>query len=411
MNFKKNYRLLTIIISVLFILLSCCDRPKNEGHKNPPVKNNKININLYIENSMSMNGFWKNPNSDFRNDIRDFAADLKNDTNIKINYFYINDSVYKIETDNLGSYINDVNANKGNTKSSDLNNIFQQLIKNIDSNSINILISDNIYSKNTDPKSHKLGTLDENRTKSKEHFSNAKNKNLITAVAKFKSQFNGTLYNPKPKNHNNTFFYYMTMIGQPSSMSKLFSLLDNKWNNYKGYIDRILYSKSKDNNVDAFVHNELIKDAQTSKENNTIENANIGSEFLILCDLSSYKGIESRYLCDSSNYELSDSSYSVVEINKIENFKIKFNGKEKTIENTKFDKCTHTIKIKINKMQFSDIILKLRFKQPEWESHNDPNANNIIDATYGIKDLLIGIMDGYELDNNKKYFIINISKN
>jgi hypothetical protein len=410
MNFKKKYRLLTIIISVLFILLSSCtDGSKDEDHKNPLVMNDKVNINIYLENSLSMNGFWKNPNSDFRNDLRDFAADLKNDTNIKINYFYINDSIYKIDTDNLGSYINDVNANKGNTKSSDINNIFQQLIKNIDSNSINILISDNIYSKNTDLKSHKLGTLDENRTKSKEHFSNAKNKNLITAVAKFKSQFNGTLYNPKPKNHNNTFFYYMTMIGQPSSMSKLFSLLDDKWENYKGYEDRVMYKNIENKGITHFVHREFIKNG--SSDGKKISDMNEGSEFIILVDLSQYKGLDNNALLNDLNYKTSDSSYSIIEIKEIKNQEITSNGKTKPLKNSDMANSTHSLKIRINKRQYSTIYITYIFNNPNWPSHNDANSNSIKDATYGISDLLNGINDGYNLKQGQPIFNIKVEKN
>lgn len=406
MNIKKLLSLLLISLTFLLMLLSCRNEPPTiVSPINPP---NKININIYLENSMSMNGFLYDNNTEFRTAFRDLIVDLeKKYGKNKINYFLINDSIYpfKVSTD-FASDINSISINKGNIKSSNINNIFNQIIDKTYKNTISILVSDMIY--DTDE-----GTLEQNRSITEKYFDKAMKNGLTTLFVKYYSSFKGSLYNPKLNNTKKVISpnYYYCILGKEDEMKSFSETIKDKWESYKGYIDRILYSKSEENNINALVHNELIKDAQTNKDNNTIENASQGTEFLILCDLSNFKGIQRNYICNPKNYETSDSSYSIAEIIKIENLKIKFNGREKTIESTKYEKCTHCFKIKIQQKQFSDINLKLRFKQPQWDSHNDPNANHIIQDTYGIKELLEGVMDGYELDNNKKYFTINISKN
>lgn len=165
----KNTSIRAFILLISFISFISCERNSRTENLNNPISKvdtttaylkgakvepleplEKLKINLYIENSGSMNGYV-NGSTQFKEALQNLLVDLKfvyGEENIEL--FFINDQIHKspIKGDivEFADKLSPSSIKIGNTSSSNLNDIFRQITKNSENNMVSILLSDLIYS-------------------------------------------------------------------------------------------------------------------------------------------------------------------------------------------------------------------------------------------------------------------------
>ena len=239
----------------------------------PQEKRTKNYVNVYIENSGSMNGYI-NGNTEFKAAIQDLLVLLKyeyDEENIKL--YFINSGIYPTNIDNdLAGFAGALNAKSfrvGETASSNLNNVFKQVLDKTSKDTLSILVSDCIYSikggKTEDLLSdQKSLTKDAFLTKSKEKL------NLTTSITKLSSQFNGNYWDKNDKAtmlSNKQRPYYIIAMGGKRAMNHFNAKIPFSKDKVAGYEDTYTMSFSDNSKLNYYSVIATTHDAGSYKAN------------------------------------------------------------------------------------------------------------------------------------------------
>lgn len=412
--------------------------PNNEGIK--PV------VNVYIENSGSMDGFIKGL-TDFKSAIGSMLVQLKyhyDEENVHV--FYIgNDNNEElcvknaIETDiaDFASSIDvswrraqrDENGQKLRGNNTNLNNIFKRILSNTNDTTLTILFSDCIYSigqgETIDMLNHeKSMTYDAFLTISKEN----RNKNLgdlSTTIVKMHSAFDGQYY---PFTGDNQKFhvkdclaYYICVIANQPVLADFNSNIE--LNKLKGYENKYVISKGASNNLYYSVLTSTYKkgefrtyrDYSTSEYVHGIESIKAPRDggaltFAIAIDMHNVD-VEDDYKIDTINYVISEDNLVIKKIIPIA--KNDINPTDWT--KIKNGNPSHIIVLEATRMSLSDFSIEFKKQMPGWiEDSNimdDTNPQSLIGGkSFGLKYWIEGIAEAYEkiYPEEKNYYKINI---
>jgi len=374
-------------------------------------------INVYIENSGSMNGYI-NGNTEFKAAIQDLLVLLKYQYDEKnINLFFINSQIHPTALNNdltgFASSLNTKNFKVGNTAVSDLNNVFKQVLHKTKKDTMSILVSDCIYSIHGNKTQELLSnekslTKDAFLTKSKE------NLNLSTTIVKLNSHFNGNYWdmnNKKTLLKNELRPYYITIIGDEKAMDNFNSNIELTAEKVNGYQNKyVLRSQPKKTKVFYSLINttfdkgsyKVSRDENSTGGIHSIEDIKIDSRngddfiFSIAVDFSSVP-TEADYITDISNYNA--TGYKILKIVPFDNKSVKPNSLNSVKRINAHP--THIITVQSPKNDYSDFVLKLAKNAPEWIANtnieDDTNVEANIGKTFGFKYLAEGISEAYEI--------------
>jgi hypothetical protein len=392
-------------------------------------------VNVYIENSGSMNGYVQG-NTEFKGAIRDLLVMLKyyyDEKNLKINF--INSAIYPTNIEgNIVDFSKSLNTKTfkvGDTYSSNLNNIFKQILTKTSQNTISILLSDCIYS----IKGNKTeDLLSDQKSLTKDAFlTKFKNKEpLATTIMKLNSSFNGTYYdkdNKKTQLNNISRPYYISIIGSEKAMDNFNSNIEvsknkvegfeNKYNlTLKDYSKEVYYSvvNTKDDsgryNPDkAYKNNGAVQGIEDVSINSRNSSSFI---FSVALDLSNVP-IEDSYVSDKSNYSIREGDYTIKGIYKFD--KKQLGASSINMLSKAKAEPTHYIVFESTKPNFTNLSFTLNKQIPNWvyttSTNDDSNILKSPNSTFGIKYLIEGISEAYETqskNNNYLELTINIKK-
>jgi hypothetical protein len=392
-------------------------------------------VNVYIENSGSMNGYV-NGNTQFKGAIRDLLVMLKyyyDEKNLKINF--INSDIYPTNIEgniiNFSKSLNTKTFKVGNTSSSNLNNIFNQILKKTSQNTISILLSDCIYS----IKGNKTeDLLSDQKSLTKDAFlTKFKNKEpLATTIVKLNSSFSGTYYDKNDKKtqlKNMSRPYYMSIIGSEKAMASFNSNIElsknkvegfeNKYNlTLKDYSKEVYYSV-----VNTKVDSGRYKPDRAYNNNgaiNGIEDVCVNDRnsssfiFSVALDLSNVP-IEDSYVSDKSNYSIGEGDYKIKGVYKFDKKQLGPSSIN-MLAKTKAEP-THYIVFESTKPNFTNLSFSLKKQIPNWvystTTNDDSNILESPNSTFGIKYLIEGITEAYETESKNSNYLeltINIKK-
>jgi hypothetical protein len=392
-------------------------------------------VNVYIENSGSMNGYVQG-NTQFKGAIRDLLVMLKyyyDEKNLKINF--INSAIYPTNIEgNIVNFSNSLNTKTfkvGNTYSSNLNNIFKQILTKTSQNTISILLSDCIYSIEGN-KTEDL--LSDQKSLTKDAFlTKFKNKEpLATTIVKLNSSFNGTYYdkdNKKTQLNNISRPYYMSIIGSEKAMTKFNSNIElskNKVEGFENIYNLTLKDYSKEvyySVIDTKEDSGRYKPDREYKNNGAvqgIEDVSINNRnsssfiFSVALDLSNVP-IEDSYVSDKSNYSIREGDYKIKGIYKFD--KKQLGASSINMLSKAKAEPTHYIVFESTKPNFTNLSFALKKHIPNWvyttSTNDDSNILKSPNSTFGIKYLIEGISESYETqskNNNYLELTINIKK-
>lgn len=403
--------------------------------ENPVVKPTlkvKPVVNIYIENSGSMNGFI-NKTSEYQDAIQNMVVWLEyyyDTDNIKLHY--INERVILKEKpvsiplpDFAQQMLSPVEfKSNGNGASTNLNSIIAMILNRTDDNTISILLSDNIYSISGSQTAPVLLAECKNKTlqaflgKSKE-LNMQHQQALSTTIIQLHSQFSGNYWDYKhptgkaSQQLNCKRPYYMCVIG----VNDLISDFNNKFNvnEMNGYKNKYTLTDMEELNPKYGVLVNTYKTGRFRKVNDTtIREASLDGRknifaLAIAVDLSEIP-LNDDEKCDTRLFEATED-YDIEEIIKIDDATIS------PVDMQVTKNCTHIIKVSTSNKTIPGFTLKMKRLLPNWVENTSSVDDTKIGTdteeqkrTFGLAYFVNGIKEAYDKGADN-YFEINITVN
>jgi len=435
-----------LCLAVVCLLFSCGESGAQRRGGGTPIGGAPVvvipivnpTVNVYIENSGSMDGYV-NGNTEFKGAIRDLLVLLKHyygEDKIKIHFINseiseIRDTDTKTDLANFAQKINTLwKSPTGNTSSSNLNNVFKMILDKTNKETISILFSDCIYSikgKNAG------GLLSDEKSLTKDAFLSRwrlDSLKLATTIVKMNSKFTGFYYdkdNQKTSLTGDFRPYYICVIGNNDVMNDFSSKIplekgeiegfDNKYIISTGAADTLYYSVLQSTyNVGRFkptrklsskeyIHG--IEDVDLKSRNRGANGSNF--TFAVAVDLKNVHA-EEDYLLNTENYTFGDNNFHIKEIKPVDKNEINPSDWLRISAANP----THIIVLEATGTAISDVKVALKKQMPQWiEQTNivdDKNIKKDLDKTFGIKYLIEGIAEAYQIiyPDDKNFFEFDI---
>jgi len=423
---------LLIFFCVIIFLSSCGNSSRQRGksaqqndtdatfHLYSP--ENKPIINVYLENSASMDGYVKGV-TEFEQAIYNYLSDIKiSELTDTLNLFYINSQIIPQGSD-IADFIEKLEpstfrAKGGNRGTTDMSNVLKTILENTKENDVAMLITDGIFSpgKGKNAKQYLVNQQIGIKTAMAQYLKLFPNTAVV--VYQLTSQFDGTYYNREdyPKHINAQRPYYIWVVGNVANIAVLKTLIPEK--NFKG--SGVLHSftllPSSDREINYAILNSPRLgsfDREKSMPKTSIYNIKKASKgehqgqfmFTVGMELSLF----SVLLGDE--YLMNTKSYARL-INKQPNNDYYIEIEHNTNPNTKY---THNMKLTTAQISLGEMEIILRSVLPEWISAaNDDDGLNIenddaMNKTFGIKYLVGGIYEAYQMRGNDIYTIMKFN--
>lgn len=368
-------------------------------------------INVYIENSGSMDGYVKGQ-TEFEQIVYNYLVNLKlARITSKLNLFYINSEILP-QQDDVQDFIEKLNpysfkAKGGNRGTSDISQMIDTIMKEMNDSTVSIFISDCIFSpgKGKDAgdylNNQKIGIK-----KAIGEYFNAHPKLAVTGY-RCMSSFDGYCYD---KNDTGTLFigqrpFYIWLFGTQGALRRIQNEMhkngyhldgcENEFMAFAGGItipDSCYAVKRGSGNFDLKKSDSRhsIENLKADRNGKVCFSVEVNYAPLILSD---------TYLCDTTMYVVNDPKYKVVSVERIK----------------EYQKYSHIIHIEAEKVHPSNLEIQLCTGTPTWPAYYNDDSGNSIDSTnayktFGIKYLTEGITEAIIRKNYYTRMIININK-
>lgn len=299
---------------------------------NEPIKEN-FNINVFLENSGSMNGYLNDPSTSFKNSVYSLLTRLKlfadkDSLNLYLvnqqdQLLYINASNDDVEK--FKNILNPASFSKisfGKTGISDLNDLIKRCLNKVNDNNMSVFISDCIYSPGNSVKDATEYLAEQKQGIFLNFATKLKEQDLSVMILQLFGNFKGTYYNrlekSVPINTPISRPFYIWIIGTPYQIEAIIkskkleeidggyknklvlqSIKDISQSNFK-----ILYNpKIGDFNAKSLAEG-IITDASSSRGgiNKGIFGFNVAVDFSKILQ-------DETFFLDTNNYELIDNKF------------------------------------------------------------------------------------------------------
>lgn len=373
-----------------------------------------FNINVYLENSASMDGYVKGV-TEFETAIYNLLGDFKiSGLCDSLNLNYINKTIPYQKQNALPADIQDfieklepsVFKQRGGDRSvSDLKNILSTVLKTVNDKNAAVLISDFVFSpgKNANAQDY----LNNQGVGIKIDFAEKlKEFDLSAVVIQLQSNFDGLYYDKtdKPLPFKGKRPYYVWIFGSTQQISSILNkkVLDNIKGGYsnrlvlqsiKGISEpnhKILYSPKIGSFSAKQLNNKIISDASASTNN---QNKGLFG-FNVAVDFSSNLQ-DANYFLDTNNYILSNTKYQL----KIETITDK--------NDASLSGFTHLLKLQTSELREEVLKIDIVGKTPSWvfnstsiDDSNILNDSSEQQKTFGLKYLIEGVSDAFYPKSN-----------
>ena len=437
---------LTVLVTIICLITSCGGRGSRRGTSTAdsaigqeatitvdtprevnPIHDSEYTVNVYLENSGSMNGFI-NQNSEFQDAFQRMTALLKyhyEESNLSMNY--INTKVHprpvptNVDLLDFAEQLVKPNNFKtvGNVGSTDLNNIVEMVLQETEESEISILISDCIYSISGSGTTASMLASCKNKTMS--HFLDKTRSfpDLSTLLIAMRSTFSGKYWDYKHPSGtasqvlNCSRPYYICVLGSSAAVKDFNEKINVAELN--GYSDRLLLTNVNRLNV---VYSTLATSYKVGQFRMRLENTlsdvrkdrynNWG--FAVAANLSTLP-MTAAEKEDVANYETSDQNYLVTQIIPIEANHPGISPNDKDI--IQKINATHLICVAYSG-PLSPINLQIKIKNtlPVWVHGNSSVDDTGIEIdqeeqtkTFGLEYFIKGIFDAYRDNTPDKDYL------
>ncbi len=385
-----------------------------------------FNINVYLENSASMDGYVKGV-TEFETAIYNLLGDFKiSGVCDSLNLNYINKSIPYSKKNALSADIQDFieklepstfKQRGGDRSTSDLSNILTTVLTTVNDKNAAVLISDFVFSpgSNADAQDY----LNNQGVGIKISFAQKlKEFDLSAVVIQLQSSFDGLYYDKtnKPKQINCKRPYYIWIIGNTKQITDILGkkILDNMKG---GYQNRLVLQSIKQANEPNIkiqpnatfgsfdrneIGNQIISVAKESKDPET--KGFFG--FNVAVDFSGSMQ-DGNYYIDTANYKLSNGNYNL----KIES--INANNSAASLSG-----FTHLLKLQTTSLRDGLLRIDVVGKTPSWVYNSSSNDDSNIagddrekQKTFGFRYLMEGVLDAFypKTNSNNSFSSIKIT--
>lgn len=405
----------------------------------------KPTVNVYIENSGSMDGYVKG-RTEFKGAIRDLLVLLKyHYDEDSINLFFINNQINEprlvvaknakeIKSDNtakidLITFVQDIELkwrngqDKKAWQSTNLNQIFKMILGKTDNNTISILFSDCIYS--IHGSDNAVDLLQDEKSLTKDAFL-TKWKNdkvpLATTIVKMKSKFDGKYY-PFTGDDKGYYMkgerpYYICVVANQEVLDDFNKNIELKADKVEGFENKytLLSEKSKDlyySVLQSTLNRGRFKSDRSKTKPTYIHGIRDVDlvrgvdrlQFAVAVDYSNVQA-ENDYLTNPVNYTVTTNNFTIKEILPIDSVKDMSVHDKNRIANSK---PTHIIVLEAKTKAVSDVAFVLNKQMPQWiadsSTEDDTLQEKTAGKTFGLSYWVTGIAEAYQtIYSDDKYF-------
>lgn len=408
-----------ILLFVVFSTISCnSSRRKGASRSSRDTATAYISsveytpiINVYIENSGSMDGYVKGQ-TEFEQIVYNYLVDLKQIRIAKeLNLNYINSEILP-QQDDIRDFIEKLEptsfkAKGGNRGSSDIALMIKDILSEMNDSIVSIFISDCIFSpgKGKDASSY----LVNQQIGIKNYLGNYINEHPHFAAVGYRcmSQFEGYCYdkNDFGKYYKGTRPFYIWLFGGQGAINRIriemqknnrpLKGVENEFTVFVGGADMpdscyAVKIKSGTFDLDKADPKHSIMNLKADKGGRIRFSVEVNYAPLILSD---------EYLCNTEHYELSDPKFKLISVERIKEYK----------------KYSHLLTFETEHVHPTTLDVLINTVPPTWpELYNDDEGNEITednaDKTFGIKYMAEGIASAIIKKNYYTRMTININK-
>ena len=421
MKFKKECFLLIVFPIFILLFAGCKNRHSNLVVKQDNITQNedtpqKFNVNFFLENSGSMNGYMEGPNTTFKNQLYSLLTRVKLLSNTHLNLWLINKGEKELYpdagNDDLQKFKDILNPTsfrdltKGDSLGeTDLNNLIKRCIKKVDDKNVSIFVSDCIYSPGKNVKDATKYLADQKNGIFLNTATELKNKDLSIIILNCVADFKGNYWDrsdnkitfSKPVNRP----YYIWIIGMTNHInaiiqSNILEHIDG------GYSQKIAFQRINKNSTPEFDiipnsgagkfrlkqgEKDLVNNAV--KSNNSLDKGLFG--FAIAVDFSKSIHDKSFYL-DSNNYTIKGGNFHWLKIEPL----------------TNQPPFTHLLNFQTNELIDDSLQINVIEKIPLWVSQiSTPDDSrmlydsNLRKKTFGFEPLIEGLSAAFNTSNGQ----------
>jgi len=389
---------------VVILLLTSCGNSGEETNEKPPKKDTievetiKPTVNVYIENSGSMDGYVKGE-TEFEQAVYNYLTDIKiSQFTDSLNLFYINSDIIPQGSD-ISDFIEKLEPNNfknkgGSLGTTDISNLLKCVLTETCPNEIAILVTDGIFSPGKGKDAEQYLVNQQIGIKSNMAAYLKKYPNSAVVIYQLSSQFDGLYYNHEDYGTkiNEQRPYYIWIIGETDLINDL--IIKVPENKFKGSgVQNIFSITGGPKSVDYTVKiGSGTFDLDKQEPKTTIENLKKESKgkqntarFSVNAKLSGFL-LSDNYISDVSNYEMNNKDYSLTISRSVSN-------------NFGY---THQLNFESGSVHKGIISVKLKTQIPAWvEDINDDDGDTPVSGkTYGIKYQIHGIYEAFTIMNN-----------
>ena len=368
-------------------------------------------INVYIENSGSMDGYVKGQ-TEFEQIVYNYLVDLKQIRVAKeLNLNYINSKILP-QQDDINDFIEKLEptsfkAKGGNRGASDIALMIKEILADMNDSTVSIFISDCIFSPGKGKNAGEY--LVNQQIGIKNYIGDYINDHPNFAAVGYRcmSHFDGYCYD---KNDTGKYYkgkrpFYIWLFGGQGAINRI-RIEMQKNNRQLKDAESVFTVFSGGSDMPDSCYAIKIKsgkfDLDKSDPKHSITNlkADKGGKIRFSVEVNYAPLILSDdYLCNIGLYELSDSKYKLVAVEKIKEFK----------------KYNYVLTFETERVHPSTLDIMLKSNIPTWpEQYNDDEGNEITDEnadkTYGIRFMTEGIASAIIRKDYYTRMTININK-
>ena len=288
---------------------------------NTKVDLSKYAVNFFMENSASMDGYV-NGTTEFKDVLGKMIVSSHHHCK-STDLYFVNNAVYQADGNaiNFIQMLNPSRIKVGNVGSTDVNQIFRNILNRTKKDTISVLFSDCIYSvKNV------TDELDNAKNATTDAFLTAlkSNPELATIILQFSSKFSGFYYdrNDVPYKCDSVRPFYVVITGNKSALKQIYK--DFKINKLPG-LKNLCFLSPESWTLDEKTSCSIISDYTNARRIKNdkhnfldivsidLDKASTELQFAIGFDGTNIFA-HSSYLCDVANYSIEPSDYKVVNV-------------------------------------------------------------------------------------------------
>lgn len=374
-------------------------------------------VNVYLENSGSMNGYVDNGKTLFQQDVYNYLCDIHiSGIASEINLHFINSQII-----NKGSviedFINKLTPNSfktagGKTATTDIAEIFKQVLSRTDDNTVSVFISDCIFSPGSvnNPAAYLANQQVGIKKCVADHLTQYPNFAIL--VYQLYSNFNGTYYDYKnrPRQYNGERPYYIWVMGNTANIAKLRAYIPNEKFRGSGVANMWCALNHTVNDINySIVSKPVAGDFERDSKHSISEIKKSKGEFAFktTADLAVLElMLGNDYLMDTNNYSRLINKFDTDE------WYIKIDRNTNSTS-----PATHDITLGTTKNTLAGTLsVAICCKSPQWSSDLTDEDDSTFDndnsmKTYGLKYMIDGVQQAFAAKTSGVYTVMDFKLN